>query len=72
MARKEEIQIVHPRVALRALTGFIDDVGVLMATARNAHSFLTDDGLDAEKVRHALSPTIKEAIDRVAKWYDTE
>lgn len=72
MARKEELKIVHPRTAMRAIDGFHTDANYLLTMARNAHSFLVDDSLDAEKVRKAISPQLQEAIDRVAKWYNAD
>jgi hypothetical protein len=72
MARKEEIPIIHPRKVRMALEGFNNDVMYLLTIARSAHSFMTDETLDAEKVRHAITPQMKEGIDRVAKWYNAE
>lgn len=72
MARKDEVKIVHPRTAMRAIEGFHGDANYLLTMTRNAHSFLIDDSLDAEKVRKAIAPQLKEAIDRMAKWYDAD
>ncbi len=72
MARKEETKIVHPRQALAALTAYNNDVGTLMAAVRNAISFLSDDTLDQAKVGKAIVPTLKDASDKVSRWYDAE
>lgn len=72
MARKDEIKLVHPRTAVRALSGYAVDVGVLLAAAQNAYGFLRDETLDADKVRKAVAPMIKAAIDRVARWYEAD
>jgi len=70
MSRKQEIEIVRPRKAIAALEGFNNDVGVLLAAARNAHSFMTDKTLDPVKVCSALAETLAGPIAAVARWYD--
>lgn len=69
MSKKEEVPIIHPRQIRLALEGFNNDVMMLLTAARNAVSFLSDDSLDPEKTRKAVSPSLKEAAERVAKWY---
>lgn len=72
MAKKNEVKIVHPRIAIRALDGFNTDANYLLAVSRNAYKFLINDSLDAENVRKAIAPSLKEAIDRLAKWHDAD
>ena len=72
MARKEEIQVVHPRIAIAALGGLNSDVGVLLAAARNAQRFLADKTLDPAKVCEVIAESLLDPIARVAKWYDAE
>lgn len=68
MGKKKEIEIVHPRAAHDAIGGFIIDCWALLNAASEAHKFMTDDSLDAEKVREVMAPRLKEAIEAMQKW----
>jgi hypothetical protein len=72
MARKEEARIIHPRQIQMSLDAFHADTRYLMGIARHVQSCVTDDSLDAERVRKAVAPQLQEAIDRMAKWYDAD
>lgn len=72
MAKKDEVKPVHPRTIHKALGAYLDDVNYLTSVVRNAHRFLTDDGLNADDVRKAVAPQIEEAIERMNKWSDAD
>lgn len=72
MARKEQVEVIHPRKAIAAIEGFHSDANYLLTMARNLHSFMTDDNLDKAKVCAVGAVQLKEAIDRVGRWYDAD
>jgi hypothetical protein len=70
MARKQEIEVVRPRKAIAALEGFNNDVVVLLAATKNAHSFMLDKTLDPARVCSALAETLGGPIAAVQRWYE--
>ena len=71
MARKHT-QIINPRTAVAALNEYLGDVFYMKSVMDNAYRFLTDESLDAEKVRKALAPQLKDANERMSKWTASE
>lgn len=70
MAKKREVQVIHPRVMLDSIGAYHQDCQNLLTAARHAMRFMGDDTLDQEKVRGVVSPILQEAIDRMERWND--